>query len=279
MKGELLSFLWDIDMPSEVVPCLSDLTGDPDVQAVLRSDDYRRLLEWETSAAAIRSIRSTLSEDPNGFRILLIELLAGMESCRGSSWCRMDPVYLIPTMKCFSRFVGEYHVSYGSYGFDRWWWVTRQIHARLLRIGELEYEYADAQKEIRIHIPSDADISCDKVSASLLQASAFFEAAFPHTAGWPFACESWLLSPVLEELLPADSRILKFQKLFSLTGLISDSEDYLEWVYKIAGGQRSTVDPAALPEETSLQRNMKRHILLGRPVGNGVGILRRPLTL
>lgn len=278
-KGDLLTFLQDIDLPLEVVRCLSDLTGDPDVKAVLHSEDYRRLLEWETSAAAVKSIRSTLSEDPRGFRILLIELLAGMESGNGLPWRRMDPVHFVPTMKCFSRFVGEYRVSYGSYGFDRWWWVPRQIHARLLRIGELEYEYADAQKEIRIHIPSDADLSCDKVNASLQQAAACFEAAFPHTAAWPFTCESWLLSPVLEQLLPADSRILSFQKLFSLTGTIPDAEDYLEWVYKIAGGQRNTVDPAALPEDTSLQRKMKRHLLLGKPVGNGVGILKRPLTL
>lgn len=68
-----------------------------------------------------------------------------------------------------------------------------------------------------IHIPSDADLSCDKVNASLQQAAACFEAAFPHTAAWPFTCESWLLSPVLEQLLPADSRILSFQKLFCLS--------------------------------------------------------------
>lgn len=46
----------------------------------------------------------------------------------------------LATMKCFPRFIKEHLVSYGSYVFDREWWVARQISMQLLRIGELEYE-------------------------------------------------------------------------------------------------------------------------------------------
>lgn len=278
VNDDLLLLMRAIDLPPEVTCRLWEISRDPAVQAVLSSADYRRLLEWETSAAAIDALRSGFPEDPQGLRILLVELLAAMEAGKGPAWGKIPPPYFLPTMKCFSRFVSEYHVSYGEYGFDRWWWVSRQIHARLLRIGELEYEYVNSSEEIRIHIPSDADLASAKVEASLQQAAALFEELLPGTASRPFTCESWLLSPILEHLLPADSNILKFRQYFSLTDVIPDADDYLEWVYKIAAGQKNTVDPAALPENTSLQRNMKRHLLLGGTVGNGIGVLRCPLN-
>lgn len=273
----MISFMKSIELPAAVRSTLCDVLHSSEVQDVLCSEDYSRLLNYDTSEDAVQKIRRHLTDDADGFQILLIELMACMDNARREPWCGAWREYLIPTMKCFSRFVSEYHVSYGRYGFDRWWWVTRQINARLLRVGELEYEPDSSCREIHIHIPSDSSLIREKLDQSLEKARQIFaEELSEGSSGegpWTFTCESWLLSPALAQLLPEDSRILQFQKYFSLQRVIPDADDYLEWVFKVAGGQKSSARPRELREDTSLQRNMKRFILSGGRVGVGIGTL------
>lgn len=47
----------------------------------------------------------------------------------------------------------------------------------------------------------------------------------------PLSCDSWLLSPALEELLDNDSNILNFQKLFKLESVDYDNVWYMGWVF------------------------------------------------
>ena len=87
--------------------------------------------------------------------------------------------------------------------------------------------------------------------------------------------ESWLLSPVLEELLPPGSNILRFQEACTVTACDPEPMDVLEWVFRVASGQQETVLLSQLPEDTSLQRGMKRFLLEGKKIGTASGILSR----
>lgn len=270
---QLEAFMCSIVLPDGVQHILCRLWNDHDVQTVLHSEEYCSLLTYDTSIDALHKIHQTLSDDVHGFRMLLIELMACVDNAQREPWCSSFSRYFTPTMKCFSRFIAEYNESYGVYGFDRWWWVNRQINARLLRIGELEYEIDFSNSEIHIHIPSDAKLTKEYLNASLSQANVFFSNYLSWKNPWLFSCESWLLSPALSQLLPPNSRIREFQKYFVLKDYIPDADDYLEWVFKIASGQRQYVQLKTLREDTGLQRNMKRHILSGGNVGVGIGIL------
>ena len=182
-------------------------------------------------------------------------------------------------MKCFPRFISEHRRSYGRDGFDRYGWTVRQIGAKLFRIGELEYELVAGEtgrQEIGLHIPSDADMAPVKLNESLRKADAFLREYFPGWADASRTCESWLLSPVLKDLLPPSSRILGFQNAFDLTGMEPEDDSALEWVFHIAEGQRPFTDYTSLPEDTSLQRNMKALLLRGRKPGAASGVLARP---
>ncbi len=211
----------------------------------------------------------------DGAGILMRQLMTAAESRKYGAWKEIPEEIWTDTMKCFPRFVSEHRRSYGRDGFDRYGWTTRQIGAKLFRIGELEYEMAEEEgrKEIGLHIPTDVRMEAGRLNASLQAAGEFVRRYFPEWAGAPVTCESWLLSPALKELLPEGSRILKFQEAFELQETYPEDDTALEWVFYVAEGQREGLDLSGLPEDTSLQRKMKAMLLEGRKPGAGKGIL------
>ena len=202
--------------------------------------------------------------------------MACVENRERGVWRRFPEDICMATVGCFSRFVREHFVSYGYYGFDRDFWTTRQVNAKLFRIGELEYEIVDGDAEnISLHIPSDAVMKPAALNESLDRAKEFFAAYFPGTENCSIRCESWLLSPKLKSLLPEYSNIIRFQNAFEITEEFPDSMDFLEWLFQIAGGQRESVVFADLPERTSLQRAAKKLLLSGGCIGSAEGALSR----
>ena len=215
-------------------------------------------------------------ENDDGAAILIRQLMIASDSRKYGAWKDIPEEIWMETMKCFPRFISEHRRSYGWDGFDRYGWTTRQIEAKLFRIGELEYELAEdeeGRKEIGLHIPSDAKLEAEKMNTSLKEADAFIRERFPEWAGAPKTCESWLLSPVLKDLLPEGSRILTFQDAFELKETYPEDDAALEWVFYVAEGQREGLDISRLPEETSLQRKMKAMLMEGRKPGAAKGVL------
>ena len=215
-------------------------------------------------------------EDDDGAAILIRQLMIASDSRKYGAWKDIPEEIWMETMKCFPRFISEHRRSYGWDGFDRYGWTTRQIGAKLFRIGELEYELAEdeeGRKEIGLHIPSDAKLEAERMNASLKEADAFIRERFPEWAGAPKTCESWLLSPTLKDLLPEGSRILTFQDAFELKETYPEDDAALEWVFYVAEGQREGLDISRLPEDTSLQRKMKAMLMEGRKPGAAKGVL------
>ena len=209
-----------------------------------------------------------------GLKVLKEHLTASVENRENGVWQRFPEDIYIATMGCFSRFVREHFVSYGYYGFDRDFWTTRQVNAKLFRIGELEYEIIDGDKcEISLHIPSDAVMKPAALNTSLDMAGAFFAEYFPGKENCLVRCESWLLSPKLKSLLKENSNIIRFQNAFEILEEFPDSMDFLEWLFQVAGGQRESVVFANLPEKTSLQRAAKELLLKGGSIGSAEGVL------
>ena len=217
-----------------------------------------------------------IPKQDDGAGILIRRLMTAAESRKYGAWKDIPEEIWVDTMKCFPRFVSEYRRSYGRDGFDRYGWTVRQIGARLFRIGELEYELAENEeggRETGLHIPSDARLEPALMNASLEAAERFLRERFPEWADAPKTCESGLLSPVLKELLPEGSRILKFQNAFEIREVYPENDDALEWVFYVAEGQREGLDLSRLPENTSLQRKMKALMMNGRKPGAAKGTL------
>ncbi len=220
--------------------------------------------------AGIRELQLFLGDDPDGMKMLW-ELLqiAGSFSYEQYKEKGIPLELFAPTMKFCTRFLGEHLRTYGTYQFVWGWWFPRQLSLREFRVGALEYEFAgEENRRIYLHIPSDADLRPESVSRSIKDFLAFRKDKFPQWADALMACDSWMLSPALKELLDADSNILAFQNRFVLDETDPDAMWFMDWVYPGC----KTVDET-LPEGTSLQRRMKAHLLQGKKVGVARGHL------
>lgn len=256
----------EIGMPEEVtgeVLCL--------LESVETLPRLPKLLQENAWKEGYQELLAILGEDPRGYRMLCYMLLRAGEARAEFEKRGLPETVYVDTMACFSRFVKEHYVSYGRYGFDRGFWTVRQISCKLLRIGQLEYEltHLDGASAISLHIPTDVRLVPALLRESYQQARTLLEAAFPEYRDAPVFCCSWLLSPTLKMLLPPGSNILRFQRSFTVTPMES-SRGYLQWVYK-----NPNLPLEALPEDTSLQRNLKAYLLSGGTFADGKGMLIR----
>lgn len=261
----------EIGMPDEGIKRLKDCTPRFGKNEI---DDIAAGLNGEKTYSAAAA--KLAGED--GFSQLKIMLVSALNAEKIYQSMHIGHDVFIATMKCFSRFVREHKESYGEYGFDRAFWAGRQLSLLLFRLGELEFERAEyeGKKAISVHIPSDADLSRDKLDESFAQAKAFFKKYFPDYANVKYFCYSWLMSPSLKKLLPENSKILSFQSRFEIVKQDEDSLGYVQWVFK-----NRNLAVKDYPENTSLQKNMKKYILSGGKIGEALGIMtdQSPSTL
>ncbi len=231
-------------------------------------DDFRVM---EKRKAARQTLQCYLGEDDGNFKILACMLKAAADLYTFYQQKQIEDEIYIATMGCFSRFINECYERTGKYHFDREWWTERQSGGHLFRIGELEYEIVkwEETNRISIHIPSDANFSQEACDESLARARIFFEKYFPQYRDCVYYCQSWLLAPELEGLLLPDSNILSFQKRFEITVDGKSDLEFLEWVFNT---YETTLE--SLPENTRLQRSMKRFLLDGGMLSDATGILR-----
>lgn len=209
---------------------------------------------WE---GALERLQGLLEPDEDGIKILTCQLRCACDAYSKYEELGISKEIFIATMKFFSRFLQDHKDKHGRYRFVWAWWAVRQLSMVEYRIGELEYEMKieDDRRLIGIHIPADADLSTDKLRNSYLDAVEFFKKYYPDYYGADMVCSSWLLAPSLKCVLPKNSRILQFQKAFDIDEMEEDSLDFMDWVY---GSKDIPFDE--LPEDTSLQRNLKPYL-------------------
>lgn len=252
-------------MPEEVTEHLLQIHSDPYLKP-----DHRKLSReksWEEGRA---ELKKALGDDPQGFKELCCMLRCALDTKARFQQLGLPEEIFYDTMGCFSRFVREHRESYGCYGFDRGFWTVRQISCKLFRIGQLEYELAelDGKEAISIHIPTDVILSRPLLRQSYLDARRILNKAFPEYAGVPMFCDSWLLSPTLEQLLPKDSHILQFQRSFRRISYSETARGYVQWVFK-----NPKLEVKQYPEDTSLQRKLKAFLIDGGTFITAKGIL------
>lgn len=222
---------------------------------------------WEEG---LNALKKQFSETDHGFSLLAVSLCGALKAKERYEKLGIPDEVFYDTMGCFSRFVKEHKESFGDYGFDREWWTPRQLSCLLFRLKTLEFEMGTFQGEpsLRIHIPSDGEITEDNVRESFHMAGEFFETYFPDFQYANMSCSSWLLAPNLKDVLPESSNILKFQKNFNIVGENPQDKEYVSWIFK-----NNKLPVTGLPENTSLQRNVKKYMLEGKNIGSGDGIV------
>lgn len=222
----------------------------------------------------VNNLIHQLGKDPDGSKLLAVMILCMMDTQTNYKAKGIDLTIFTETMKYCAEYINAYHTGYGTYVFEqrRAKWFPRQLSLHEFRINTLEFEMCieDTEKRIYIHIPPETDLGKAALRASYLQAKTFFTEYFPEYADANMYCDSWLLSPTLSKLLPANSRIITFQNAFAIDHTDYETNAFMDWVFK-----RNDLPLEDLPENTSLQRNMKIYLLQGGKVGWSHGKLKK----
>ena len=266
---ELLALCDEIQLQPEIKSRVLEFANGFDFSSV--NKQLKGFRNYEKMYEALTELQAILGEDTDNIKILSCMLKASADvydiyQAKGIS----NEVYFA-TMKCYPRFISETYQMTGKLYFDRYWWTTRQAGCHLFRIGELEYEMKHNEDKIviDIHIPSDVDFSPPAIDESLANARQFFSEHYPELSKAEYRCHSWLLDTQLRGMLKDSSNILSFQNRFEIFDEGEISTDFIEWLYNTR-----TTDYYTLPENTSLQRNVKMHILSDGIVRNAYGRLK-----
>lgn len=228
-------------------------------------------LIYEKMNEARLELQAVLGDDEDNIKILTCMLKASTDAYEFYKAKGISNKIYFDTMKCYTRFINETYKMTGRLYFDRYWWTARQSGCHLFRIGELEYEMKHIEDKIviGIHIPSDADFSPSTVDKSLINAKMFFAKYYPNLANVEYRCHSWLLDSQLKDMIRQNSNIISFQNRFEIFDEGEIGTEFIEWLYNT-----KSTDYRALPENTSLQMNMKRHLLSGGIIRNAYGRLK-----
>lgn len=258
-----------LEIPDEVQKRLTDYNNSRKIQVPgMIIDKIRKRCEWDEG---IKELQELLGDDPDGMKILW-ELLNMAASYSYEEYIRrsLPEDVFIATMKFCTRFLREHYQTYQTYKFIWAWWFPRQISLNEYRIGALEYEFVDVEdREIAIHIPSDADLQKEAVDQSIQDFYKFRSRYYPDWEKVKLTTDTWMLMPELKELLGEDSNIIAFQNLFEVDVIDYDAVWYMGWIFP--GCEKADV---FLPERTTLQRNMKKYLLAGKKFGIAKGHLK-----
>ena len=267
--------------------------------------DAAKALPWEELAPLVEKLQRPLEAEKakDGFYALIGEIdqqhhgLAGMCVFAAAMYGNAKRLYslgiskeiLLHTCSCLHFMSEKYREQFGVFGFDRGFWIWRQASGIIVRLGSLEYEYIPALSEqmagyaglkagepvLSIHIPTGTDLSREALDASYAQAHAFYrehpELCFAGKQPQAIVCHTWLLSPTLRTFLGESSGIRRFAEDFRLCHVDETGDGYKYFLY-LAGKEVPLED---LPERTSLQRAVKKHVLAGGKIGEAFGVLEK----
>ena len=175
----------------------------------------------------------------------------------------------------------DFTAKTGLPGIKQWPWVGKSLRLELFRLGRLQFEPTALEEEIvhdgqvypigtpvlSVHIPASEPLNPAAALDSFRQATDFFPRYFGKS--YPlFICYSWLMAPALQEVLPHDSRILQFQRMFE-TIYTRPHRQAEERVFGFLAE-----DPHHYPENTSLQKALKAYLLTGKAAMSACAVRR-----
>jgi hypothetical protein len=107
-----------------------------------------------------------------------------------------------------------------------------------------------------LHIPGGGNMTPEACADSLKRAVEFFRRYYPEQTPVAVVCDSWIFSPILEEILPAGANLVRFLRETHLLPFA----DGMDVSYIL---NQQVFDPATAPRNTSLQRAVLDYLAAG----------------
>lgn len=254
------SLAW-IGLPAEVNSALTAWNWPPRQVAAITG----QLTAGETPAANTHPALAALAA---------IEGLANMRALHRKRG--VSDVISQATAADLALWIREYHRRKGTWGLAETSWLRHHLAGRLFRLGRLQFMPAACgfpsllptdpvragDSVLEVHIPADSPLRPADCLAAFKAAAVFF--THEHWLG--FTCESWLLSPQLNELLPKESNILAFQQFFTPLSHYMDDRQMIERVFGCF-----PLNMATAPQVTALQRAVLIYYNAGKQLQGAAG--------
>ncbi|MDQ1736206.1 MAG: hypothetical protein QOH56_2457 [Pseudonocardiales bacterium] len=178
------------------------------------------------------------------------------------------------TLADLGRHVALHRRVHGSLGLETHRWLELHWSGALYQLGRLQLDLGRIDQAgslasalpngVRpgdwapgVHIPEGAPLDEAAVRESLARFRPFLTDHFPEVTAVTLHCRSWMLDHRLANVLPADSNLVRFQRLFELDGTSTvGDEDIVYFVFH----QRGLQDLDRLPRHTRLQRAVLDHL-------------------
>lgn len=135
-----------------------------------------------------------------------------------------------------------------------------------LRLAKTDWELVlrNGDTVLDMHIPNFMPLRLDLLHDSLRRALDFFPRYYAERPFKAFACSSWVFNTQLEEMLPAESNLLAFQRQGYLFPLPSDGADGLYFIFG-----EWLLDLENAPQDTQLRRAVVKHLRAGQKLRSG----------
>lgn len=233
---------------------------------------YKRLLNSD-----IQAFYTSVKQSPS-YRQLFLALFARFAVDAYSDYAAKgisDDVYF-DTFSDLRIWSAKCYRDNGVYGIDEYEWLQEHVRLALFRLGRLQFQpialdheveacgrtFSKGQLVLNVHIPEGEPLDEHGVERSFELAKHFFRGIPP-----VFVCQSWLLYPQLNEVLPPNSNIMKFQRSFDVYKTDLTAKQAEERIFG-----KVCADPSLYETKTTLQHNARIYLLAGRPLGFGYGI-------
>jgi hypothetical protein len=179
---------------------------------------------------------------------------------------------LLDTISDLGVWINRHHTWTGEWGFSQYGWLILHLRGKIFKLGRLQFEISDlsggvtlrsglelkrGEPFLNIHIPRGGKMDEASCLESFEQAKEFFPRVLSYDCK-AFGCYTWLFDPAFEKLLPPDSNILKFQKLFEI---FPGHEDYGGLEYVFVNITKENIKDA--PTDTYFRKTLAGHILSG----------------
>jgi len=184
-------------------------------------------------------------------------------------------------MKDLKYKMEETQQVYGVWGVYCGPWLASFILLKCFCLGRLQFEILPSEFHyelaghtlkphepvVNVHIPSFGRLAHEDVLDAYSRAAKFFGHLFPDGAVW-FHCETWMLYPQVNALLPAGN-MKRFSEDFDIVhACIDPNQDDRYRVFMLP----PDVPITEYPEKNALQKNLKAWFLEGNTMGIGFGL-------
>ncbi len=178
----------------------------------------------------------------------------------------------IASLKDVNVWFKNYMTVNGKIGIAEFDWLWHHYTGRIFRLGRLQFHIIekDRHEVINTHIPQDEPLTEDECIKSFNLARKFFGEIFPNQKPDRFICSSWLLNENLDKVLNENSNIVKFMRLWTKT---REKDDNSAQAKKRVFGFDFDGNLQTAPENTSLQKNLKKYLLSGGTVNQTEGYI------